>query len=38
MNDTPLLGGGTLAHQVATWLIDLSALVLPALDRYTQSS
>ena len=37
MSDTPLFGGGTLTHQVATWLIDLLALVLPALDRYTQS-
>jgi hypothetical protein len=37
MSDTPLFGGGTLTHQVATWLIDLLALVLPSLDRYTQS-
>ena len=37
ISDTPLVGAGTLTHQAAMWLIDLLALVLPALDRYTQS-
>ena len=38
MSDTPLVGGGTPSHQVIAWIIDALALVLPALDRYTQST
>ena len=37
MSDTPLIGGGTLPHQVISLLVDLLALVLPALDRFAQS-
>ena len=38
MSDTPLVGGGTLPHQVISLLVDALALVLPALDRFTQSA
>ena len=38
MSDTPLVGGGTWSHQVISWLVDALALVLPALDRFTQSA
>jgi hypothetical protein len=38
MSDTPLVGGGTPAHQVISWLVDVLALVLPALDHYAQSA
>ena len=37
MSDTPLAGGHTGSHQVISWLVDALALVLPALDRFTQS-
>ena len=38
INDTPLVGGGTLSHQVISLLVDALALALPALDRFTQSA
>jgi hypothetical protein len=38
MSDTPLVGGGTWSHQVISWLMDTLALVMPALDRFTQSA
>ena len=38
MSDTPLVGGDTLSHQVISLLVDALALVLPALDRFTQSA
>ena len=38
MSDTPLAGGGTWSHQVISWLVDGLALVLPALDDFTQSA
>jgi ABC-type transport system involved in multi-copper enzyme maturation permease subunit len=38
MSDTPLVGGGTPSHQVISLLVDALALVLPALDRFTQSA
>jgi Cu-processing system permease protein len=38
INDTPLIGGGTLSHQLISLLVDALALVLPALDRFTQSA
>ncbi len=38
MSDTPLTGGGTPAHHVISGLVDILALILPALDRYTQST
>ena len=38
MSDTPLVGDGTWSHQVISWLVDALALVLPALDRFTQSA
>jgi hypothetical protein len=37
MSDTPIAGGHTWSHQVISWLVDALALVLPALDRFTQS-
>ena len=37
ISDTPLIGGGTLSHQVMSLLVDALALVLPALDRFAQS-
>jgi ABC-type transport system involved in multi-copper enzyme maturation permease subunit len=38
MSDTPLTGSGTRSHQLASALVDLLALLLPSLDRYTQSA
>ena len=38
MSDTPLVGGDTLSHRVISLLVDALALVLPALDRFTQSA
>ena len=38
MADTPIVGGGAWPHEVVTWLVEALALVLPALDRYTQTS
>jgi Cu-processing system permease protein len=35
---TPILEDKTLSHQAMAWLIDALALVLPALDRFTQSA
>jgi len=38
MSDTPLTGSGTVSHQLASTLVDLLTLILPSLDRYTQST
>jgi ABC-type transport system involved in multi-copper enzyme maturation permease subunit len=38
MSDTPLFGGITPSHQVFAWLIDVLALVVPALDRFAPSA
>jgi hypothetical protein len=38
MSGTPLLGGDTLSHRAIALLVDALALVVPALDRYTQSA
>ena len=38
MSDTPILGGDTLSHQLISLFVDALALVLPALDRYAQST
>lgn len=38
MSDTPLFGGDTLSHQVISLLVDALSLMLPAFDRYTQST
>ena len=38
INDTPLIGGDTLSHQVIALLVEALALILPALDRYAQSA
>ena len=38
MSEAPLTGRGTLAHDLGSRLADLLALVLPGLDRYTQST
>jgi len=37
MSDTPIIGADTASHRVISLLIDALALVLPALDRFTQS-
>lgn len=34
----PLSGAGTLSHEAARWLVDILALVLPALDRWPQTA
>jgi len=38
MDAAPLTGVGTPSHQVMSWLVEGLALVIPALDRYTQSA
>ncbi len=38
MSDTPVAGANTPSHHVISGLVDTLALVLPALDRYTQST
>jgi len=37
MSDTPLVGAGTLSHQIISLLIDMLSLVLPALDQYAHT-
>ncbi len=37
MSDTPIIGADSASHRVISLLIDALALVLPALDRFTQS-
>ena len=37
MSNSPLAIENPLSHQVMSWLVDGLALVLPALDRFTQS-
>lgn len=38
ISDNPIFEDGALSHQMMTWLVDALALVLPALDRFTQSA
>lgn len=38
MSDTPMVGGDTLSHRVISLLVELLAMVLPALDRFAQSA
>jgi ABC-type transport system involved in multi-copper enzyme maturation permease subunit len=38
ISDTPIAGGDAPAHQLIAWLVDALALILPALDRFTQSA
>ena len=38
ISDTPIAGGETPTHQLIARLVDALALVLPALDRFTQSA
>ena len=38
MSDAPLFNGDTLSYHVISRLIDALALILPALDRYAQST
>ena len=38
ISDTPIAGGDAPSHQVMAWLVEALALVLPALDRFTQSA
>ncbi len=38
MSDTPMVGGDTLSHRVISVLVELLAMVLPALDRFAQSA
>ena len=38
ISDTPIAGGDTTAQRLIAWLVDALALVLPALDRFTQSA
>jgi hypothetical protein len=38
MSNSPLAIENPLSHQVMSWLVDGLALVLPALDRFTQSA
>jgi hypothetical protein len=38
MGDSPIANRDALSHQLMTWLIDLVALLMPALDRFTQSA
>ena len=38
ISETPIAGGNTPSHRVMAWLVDALALVLPALDRFTQSA
>ena len=35
---TPIVDGSTLSHRAIAWVIDALALVMPALDRFTQST
>jgi hypothetical protein len=37
MSDAPIAGAGGFSHDAISGLIDTLALVMPALDRYTQS-
>ena len=34
----PVTGSGTLSHEVGRWLVDALALVMPALDRWPQTT
>jgi ABC-type transport system involved in multi-copper enzyme maturation permease subunit len=38
ISDNPIVDDNPLSHRVMAWLIDALALVLPALDRFTQSA
>jgi hypothetical protein len=38
MTGTPFIGDDTWPHQIVTWLVEVLALVVPALDRYTQTT
>ena len=38
ISDNPIVNDNALSHRVMAWLVDALALVLPALDRYTQSA
>ena len=38
MSEHPITGSGTLSHQVISGVIELLSLLLPSLDRYTQST
>jgi len=38
IGDSPVADRAALSHQVMVWLVDALALVLPALDRFTQSA
>ena len=38
ISDTPIAGGDTPSHQFMAILVDALALVLPALDRFTESA
>jgi ABC-type transport system involved in multi-copper enzyme maturation permease subunit len=38
MSANPLSGGDSVAHQVATWVVEGLALLLPALDGWTQTA
>jgi ABC-type transport system involved in multi-copper enzyme maturation permease subunit len=38
ISDTSVVGDNVLSRQVMRWLVDTLALVMPALDRYSQSA
>jgi hypothetical protein len=38
MSDTPLAGGGTLSHHLVALLVNALALILPPLDRFTETA